>query len=148
MDGVITLYTIGFAHKSAREFFELLKKHGVKRIIDVRISNTSQLAGYTKKDDLKYFLKTIADIDYVLRMDLAPSEALYRKNKAKALKKEVFEALLREEYKNHEVEKAMTREELNRACLLCSEPDVTACHRSVAANYLCEALGAIEVVDI
>lgn len=71
----ITILTIGFTKKSAQEFFTLLQDARVKRLIDVRLLNTSHLNGFTKRDDLKYFLWEIAKIEYIHRLDLAPTSA-------------------------------------------------------------------------
>ncbi len=68
--GTVRLFTIGFAGKSAQMFFGKLQNAGVKRLIDVRLNNVSQLAGFTKKKDLEYFLRVIADIDYLHYEDL------------------------------------------------------------------------------
>jgi hypothetical protein len=76
------LYTIGFTNKSARRFFELLQANRVKRILDTRISNSSQLSGFAKGNDLEFFVKAIADIDYSHKLEWAPTKALldeYRK---------------------------------------------------------------------
>jgi hypothetical protein len=84
MKDQINLFTIGFTQKNAQKFFESLKKSGVKRVIDTRLNNISQLAGFTKKTDLEYFLKTIGDIEYVHILDLAPTKDIldeYKKNK-------------------------------------------------------------------
>ena len=70
----MNLYTIGFTKKSAEEFFEKLKGAGVKRIADIRLNNTSQLAGFAKQEDLVYFLKTICGIGYVHLPQLAPDK--------------------------------------------------------------------------
>ena len=69
----VMLFTIGFAGKTAQEFFDKLQKAGVKRLIDVRLNNVSQLAGFTKKKDLEYFLRVIAGIEYLHYEDLAPT---------------------------------------------------------------------------
>ena len=73
---MITLYTIGFTKKSAEQFFELLKTHHVRTLVDVRISNSSQLAGFAKGSDLTYFLKQIGGIGYRHIMDFAPTKEL------------------------------------------------------------------------
>src|SRR5262249_9099542 len=78
------IFTIGFTNKKAEAFFEKLRQSGVKRIVDVRLNNVSQLAGFSKKDDLKYFLRAIAGIDYVHVPDLAPTKEMldaYKKHK-------------------------------------------------------------------
>ncbi len=72
-DRQIKLFTIGFTKKTAEEFFSRLLKAGVKRVIDIRLNNVSQLAGFAKRDDLRYFLRAIGQMDYVHRPDLAPS---------------------------------------------------------------------------
>src|SRR5262245_44090398 len=72
----IKLFTIGFTQKSAREFFAALKEAGVKRVVDVRLNNNSQLAGFSKKEDLPYFLKKIGNIDYIHAPDLAPTQEI------------------------------------------------------------------------
>ena len=80
----INLFTIGFTQKSAREFFTALKDAGVKRVVDVRLNNNSQLAGFSKKDDLPYFLKEIGGIEYVHLPELAPTQDIldaYKKRK-------------------------------------------------------------------
>ena len=70
----IIIYTIGFTGKTAEEFFERLQGAGVTRLIDVRLNNVSQLAGFTKKHDLAYFLRVIANIEYSHCDDLAPTK--------------------------------------------------------------------------
>ena len=72
------IYTLGFSHKSAEEFFDILRETGVRRVVDIRRSNTNQLAGFTKKDDLRYFLQVILDIPYTHELALAPSADLMR----------------------------------------------------------------------
>jgi uncharacterized protein (DUF488 family) len=72
------IYRAGFTHKSASEFFETVKTSGIQRLVDVRLSNASQLAGFTKQDDLAYFLRAICGIAYEHELLLAPSEELFR----------------------------------------------------------------------
>jgi uncharacterized protein (DUF488 family) len=81
----MNLFTIGFTQKSAQKFFETLRDAGVKRVIDTRLNNVSQLAGFAKKADLEYFLKFIGGIEYVHILDLAPTQDIldeYKKIKA------------------------------------------------------------------
>ncbi|ENW02218.1 hypothetical protein F938_00181 [Acinetobacter bereziniae LMG 1003 = CIP 70.12] len=70
----MTIYTIGFTKKSANKFFNLIKQNHVKKIIDVRLNNVSQLAGFAKRDDLKFFLREICNCDYEHVPDLAPTD--------------------------------------------------------------------------
>lgn len=78
------LFTIGFTKKKAATFFELLQGAGVRRVIDTRLNNVSQLAGFTKRDDLSFFLQAVAGIDYRHLTDLAPTQSIfdnYKKHK-------------------------------------------------------------------
>ena len=80
----IELFTIGFTRKTAREFFTSLKDAGVRRVVDVRLNNNSQLAGFSKKEDLAYFLREIGGIEYVHLPELAPTQDIldaYKKHK-------------------------------------------------------------------
>ena len=83
MTETIKLFTIGFTKKTAQKFFETLKDAGVKKVIDARLNNSSQLAGFAKAKDLEYFLEAIGNIDYVRILDLAPTKEIleeYKKN--------------------------------------------------------------------
>ena len=82
---MIELYTIGFTKKNAKRFFELLTTNGVKEIVDTRVNNTSQLAGFAKADDLQFFAKEIADINYQHALDFAPTKELLSKYRKKEL---------------------------------------------------------------
>jgi uncharacterized protein (DUF488 family) len=72
------IYTIGFTQKTAEQFFETLGKSGAKYLLDIRINNTSQLAGFTKKRDLKYLLDQLLDMEYVEVPEFAPTKELLR----------------------------------------------------------------------
>jgi len=144
----VTLFTIGFTRKSAEEFFTALHDAGVRRVIDIRLSNVSQLAGFAKRDDLRYFLKAIAGIDYIHRPELAPTREIldaYRKRKGGWPRFENdFKVLARE----RNIETAVSRDELDRACLLCSEPAPEHCHRRLVAEHLRDALGNLAIVHL
>src|SRR3990172_5064694 len=100
----ITVFTIGFTKKNARTFFELLKQAGVKRLIDIRLNNESQLAGFTKKDDLEYFLKTIANIEYSHRPEFAPTKDILDGYKKKKITWADYEQRFQKLLKKHQVE--------------------------------------------
>ena len=72
----VKLFTIGFTQKPAEVFFSRLSKAGVKRVVDIRLNNVSQLAGFAKRDDLRYFLRAICEIDYVHLLELAPTKGI------------------------------------------------------------------------
>jgi uncharacterized protein (DUF488 family) len=135
------IYTIGFTQKTAERFFTELKKSGAKRVVDIRLNNVSQLAGFAKRDDLRYFLREICGIDYIHVPELAPTKEileLYRKEKKGwDLYRERYIALLTE----RRVERAFPKEELSGGCLLCSEASPDCCHRRLAAEYFIEKWG-------
>ena len=136
------LYTIGYSKKTAEEFFNILRDNGVKQVVDIRRHNTNQLAGFTKKSDLPWFLDTIAGIDYSHELSLAPSEELMRAYRKEGLPFDEFAKQLRAEFAEREMPKL-----IDGSALLCSEPDPDTCHRSVAAEYLAEK-GDVEVVHL
>ena len=140
----IKIFTIGFTQKSAREFFTALKEAGIQRVIDVRLNNHSQLAGFSKKEDLAYFLKEIAGIDYVHLPDLAPTQDMldaYKKNNGDW---NIYERRFVELMARREIEKELKPELLHQGCLLCSEHLPHHCHRRLVAEYLNAKWGGIE----
>ncbi|MBC6418051.1 MAG: DUF488 domain-containing protein [Prochloron sp. SP5CPC1] len=136
MSKPIDLFTIGFTKKTAQKFFDTLKKAGVKRVIDTRLNNVSQLAGFTKKSDLQYFLKTIADIDYVHLLDLAPTKDILDEYKKKKGDWATYEQKFVQLIANRQIEKKVSPEQIDNACLLCSEAKPHHCHRRLVAEYL------------
>jgi uncharacterized protein (DUF488 family) len=144
----MTIYTIGFTKKSAEKFFTLLKDSGARRLADVRLNNSSQLAGFSKRDDLRYFVKAICGMDYRHFEELAPTPEIlnaFKKDKGDWAEYEGrFLALMRE----RRVEEAMSRKVLDGACLLCSEETAEHCHRRLVAEYLSEKWGGVEIVHL
>lgn len=140
-----TVYTIGFTKKTAAEFFELLRKSGTRRVVDVRLNNVSQLAGFSKKDDLKYFLKEIAGIDYIHQPLLAPTADIldaYKKHKGDwSIYEPAFLALM----KKREIEKRIDPSTIKGGCLLCSEDKPHHCHRRLVVEYLQSKWGELDI---
>lgn len=143
------LYTIGFTKKSAENFFTRLSKNGVKKLVDVRLNNVSQLAGFTKRDDLRYFTRAICEIEYVHLPQLAPTADMLdqykkRKNGDWGLYERQFLDLMRQ----RRIEETMFPEMLDGGCLLCSEEKPHHCHRRLVAEYLKEKWGHVEIEHI
>lgn len=142
--GTIRLFTIGFSGKSARTFFETLQNAGVKRLIDVRLNNASQLAGFTKKKDIEYFLQVIADIEYLHYGDLAPTaDILDRFKKKGEMEWEEYERLFNRLMDERRPETGHKPDEFDEACLLCSEATAENCHRRLVAEYLQRQWGGV-----
>ena len=120
----------------------------MKRVIDIRLNNVSQLAGFARRDDLRYFLRTICNIDYIHLPELAPTKGIleaYKKNKGEwSVYEKDFMALLEE----RRPEETASKEVFESGCLLCSEPEPDKCHRRLVAKYLTEKWGDVEVVHI
>ena len=135
------LYTIGFTQKSAETFFSLLKKNQVNRIVDTRLNNTGQLAGFSKKEDLKYFARTILGVDYVHWEESAPEKPMLDAYKKKVMKWDQYareyEALLQRRKIQSQMELIVGAS----GCLLCSEAKPHHCHRSLLADYLSRTSG-------
>jgi uncharacterized protein (DUF488 family) len=137
--------TIGFTHKNAEEFFRRLMNSGVKRVVDVRLNNVSQLAGYSKKDDLKFFLKSILGIEYVHLPILAPTQDIlddYKKNKGDW---GVYEQKFNNLIQNRHIEEQLSKDVIDEGCLLCSEDKPHHCHRRLVAEYLNSKWGGIRI---
>jgi len=130
------LFTIGFTGKSAEQFFTSLVKHGVRKVIDIRLSNVSQLAGFTKKNDLKYFLKVIANIEYEYIPQLAATKGLMDGFRQGKIPWEEYEATYLGLLEERQVLNSLKPENFDRACLLCSEEKPDHCHRRLAAEWL------------
>lgn len=142
------IFTIGFTKKSAETFFSLLSGSGAKRLVDVRLNNVSQLAGFAKKDDLKYFLRAICAMDYVHLPELAPTQAMldaYKKEKGDWT---AYEVQFLDLMKSREIEKSLSKDVLADACLLCSEDKPQHCHRRLVAEYLRDSWGNVEILHI
>lgn len=143
------IYSIGFTHKSASEFLGALKLNGIERMLDVRLSNTSQLAGFTKQADLQYFLRELCGATYEHEPLLAPSADLFR-----AYRKEhgSWEALANgymKLLKARKVEDVLSKANFRkRAVLLCSEAAPEHCHRRLALEYLHRRWGGFTICHL
>lgn len=129
------VFTIGVNNKSAEQFFTLLSDNKILKIIDIRLNNTTQLCGFSKMNDLKFFLKRILNIEYEYISDFAPTKDImvnYRMNKEwDKFKIDYLELLenrrIKEKYRNYDFE---------NTCFLCSEDEADGCHRKILSEYL------------
>lgn len=138
------IFTIGFTKTSAKSFFDRIKNSGAKKIIDVRLNNVSQLAGFAKRDDLKYFADKICSVGYEHLPVLAPTKDIldkYKKNKGSWDEYERSFYHLMGQRKIEEIDKGI----LDGGCLLCSEDKPHHCHRRLVAEYLKDKWGDVEV---
>ncbi len=132
----MTVFTIGFTKTSAENFFGRLADAGVRTVIDVRLQNTSQLAGFAKAADLAFFLGRIGNIEYRHAPELAPDEALFSDYRKKGLSWNEFEPRFMDIMRDRKIEESFEPDALDGACLLCSEDTPHKCHRRLVIEYL------------
>ena len=142
------LFTIGFTKKTAKQFFELLKKNQVKCLIDTRLNNKSQLAGFTKKEDLEYFLKEISGIRYVYKPEFAPSDEILSRYKQGAMDWQEYEEKYLQLLKQRNILQDMDFSIFENACLLCSEHSPQHCHRRLLAEYLSKHNTSLKIIHL
>jgi len=144
-----TIYTIGYQGKPLRLFIGQLRAAGVDAVIDVRLRNTSHLAGYTKKDTPDFLLNEGFCIAYEHHPDLAPTDAMfeeYQQNPNWPVYEAEILGLLRQRH----------AEELGRAivaryhapCLLCAEPTADRCHRRLVAETWAVAIPDLTIAHL
>lgn len=130
------LFTIGFTGKSAEQFFALLSKAGVRRLLDVRLNNTSQLAGFAKRDDLRFFAERIGGIEYLALRELAPEPAMLTAYRSKTMNWQQYASAYLALLAERSIENSIDFDLLEDGCLLCSEHLPHHCHRRLAAEYV------------
>ncbi len=145
---MIKLYTIGFTEKSAQKFFELLEQNQVKKIIDTRINNVSQLSGFAKGKDLAFFAKRIANIDYEHRLNFAPTKELLKMYRKKEISWDEYTKEYLHLLDTRYIKEAVNFESLHKNCLLCSEHSPEECHRRLLAEYLQKSNPDIEIIHL
>jgi len=141
----IQLFTIGFTKKSAEQFFTRIKNAGVKRVLDIRLKRDSQLAGFAKERDLRFFLPTICSIDYRIVPELAPTDALLTAYKKEGAKWDFYEREFNRLLEQRRVEEKLDKSFFDFGCLLCSESTAEQCHRRLVAEYLQRRWGDVEI---
>jgi len=143
----MNIFTIGYTHKSAKEFFNLLLVNNIEIIVDIRLNNTSQLAGYTKKKDLEFFASSIGNISYLHYQQFAPTKELLTRYKKKQIAWDEYE----KEFALIMQQRDCLRDFLSNVqgytniCLLCSEEKADFCHRRLVADYVKDSRSDVQV---
>lgn len=137
----MTIYTIGFTQKSAKKFFELIKKNNIEILLDIRLNNKSQLAGFTKGNDLQYFLSEICNCEYKHCLEYAPTKDILDDYKKKQITwneyVERYHSLMKQRANYLTFSKEFAH--YSNICLLCSEPTPKQCHRRLIAELIAES---------
>lgn len=139
------IYTIGFTKKSASTFFGLLGKSGAERVVDVRLNNVSQLAGFAKRDDLAYFVAELCGMDYRHELLLAPTQVMLDAYKKRGGSWSDYERQFVELITERQIEQVIPREALDNSVLLCSEATPHHCHRRLVADYVADHWDDVKV---
>lgn len=143
------IYTIGFTRKSAANFFGALNRTGIEQLVDVRLNNVSQLAGFTKRDDLAFFMKAICGATYVHQSLLAPSQEMLDRYKKRGGEWSEYEIEFLDLMAARRIEEAIDPSVFERrTVLLCSEPTPDRCHRRLVVEYLADRWGDVSAVHL
>ena len=143
------VFTIGFTQTTAADFFGRLRRYGIRRLVDVRLNNVSQLAAFAKRDDLSFFLKELCGAEYLHEIRLAPTQEMldaYKKQKGSwDVYASVFLDLMRERH----IERELNPDLFDvPTALLCSEPTADYCHRRLVVEYLQEKWSDVRSVHL
>lgn len=139
------IFTIGFTKKNAEQFFTRLKQPGLQRVLDTRLNNVSQLAGFTKKEDLRFFLREVGRIEYVHLPALAPTQSMLDAYKKNGGDWETYEKQFLSLMAERQIETSIDKQLIAGACLLCSEATPHHCHRRLVAEYLRGKWGDVDI---
>ncbi len=130
------IFTIGFAGKSAEDFFNRLRRAGIRKVIDTRLWADTQLAGFAKKQNLPFFLQNLAQIGYEHRLELAPSESILKDFKNKKINWAEYEPRYLDILHTRKISSLLDPDDVSGCCFLCAEAKPHHCHRRLLAEYL------------
>ena len=131
------VFTIGFTQTTAADFFGRLRRYGIRRLVDVRLNNVSQLAAFAKRDDLSFFLKELCGAEYLHEIRLAPTQEMLDAYKKQKGSWDVYAALFLDLIKERRIETELNPDLFDvPTALLCSEPTADHCHRRLVVEYL------------
>jgi uncharacterized protein (DUF488 family) len=139
------IMTIGFTQSTAESFFTRIQQSGTRRLVDVRLNNVSQLAGFAKRVDLEYFCKAICGVEYVHLPELAPTQEMLDAYKRDGGSWETYTDQFLKLMADRRIEQIVSPAILEDGCLLCSEATPHHCHRRLVVEYLQKSWGNIEV---
>ena len=144
----MNVFTIGFTEKTAKRFFELIRSSGVKRVVDVRLNNTGQLAGFSKQADLAYFLRELCQVEYIHVPELAPTKDILDVYKKHGGAWSVYEAEFLNLMERRRIDQSVAKDVVDQGCLLCSENKPHHCHRRLVVEYLQNKWGDINTTHL
>lgn len=144
----MSTFTIGFTGKTAETFFSILKESGAKRVVDIRINRTSQLAGFAKEQDMSYFLNKLSNMNYLVNTDLAPTKDLLTKYRDREISWEKYS----QEYifliHTRKIIESLGIAYFENSVFMCSEKEAEQCHRKLLTDLLLEKFPKVEIVHL
>jgi uncharacterized protein (DUF488 family) len=145
---MIRLLTIGFTQKTAKQFFELLKKNNVRKLVDIRINNSSQLAGFAKGKDLEYFAKELCGITYEHNIDFAPTKELLSNYRKENIDWAEYQKIFKQLIEKRKIASKYDLKDYDNACFLCSESTPEHCHRRLVVEYMKELCPDVHIIHL
>lgn len=144
------IFTMGFTQKSAEQFFGLVSSNEIELLIDVRLNNQSQLAGFTKGRDLEFFLKKICNCKYEHNIIFAPTKEILNDYKKQQITWKEYVVQYNLLIENRNVEKVFLKKytEFNKILLLCSEATAENCHRRLLAERLKNCVANVDIIHL
>jgi uncharacterized protein (DUF488 family) len=142
------VFTIGFTEKPASRFFDLIRKSGARRVVDVRLNNTGQLAGFSKRDDLQFFLREICGVDYIHIPELAPTQEILDAYKKHGGAWSVYESEFLDLMERRRIDASVAQSVIDQGCLLCSEHKPHHCHRRLVVEFLERKWGGLQSLHL
>ena len=141
--------TIGFTQTTAADFFGKLRRYGIRRLVDVRLNNVSQLAAFAKRDDLSFFLKELCGAEYLHEIRLAPTQEMLDAYKKQKGSWDVYASLFLDLMRERRIERELNPDLFDvPTALLCSEPTADYCHRRLVVEYLQEKWSDVRSVHL
>lgn len=150
MNNENNIYTIGFTKKNAEQFFGLLETNNINLVLDIRLNNTSQLAGFAKYPDIKYFLKRISDIEYIHDQMFSPEDNTLKKYKKSEINWDEYKLEFEDTMNGREITNHIKTNygKYNNICLLCSESSANQCHRTLVAEKFKKVFQDLTIINL
>ena len=143
------VYSIGFTKKTAAQFFGALKIAGIRRLLDVRLNNVSQLSGFAKREDLSFFLRELCGAEYQHEPLLAPTQEMLLDYRKKRINWTEYEAAFHALMVERRIDEQIPRETFRApTVLLCSEPTADRCHRRLVLEFLQQRWSGLEITHL
>ena len=142
------LFTIGYTKKSAEKFFEIMSDNKIEIVADVRLYNSTQLAGFSKSVDLQYFLKKICGCNYIALKQLAPNPSLFENYKNGKTTWNEYEKIYNKFLDTQANLDFFYAFKNKRICILCAESTPEHCHRRLIAEKISKTHDNVKITHL